>query len=248
MDIAGLWSLIISVMWDQSYVAGLEKFLRFHNATTILDAAGGTGFPSIELKSQGWDITYSDGSETMLSFFKERLAKERLNLPAYLTSWQTLTKNIPAKFDALLCRGNSLVYVDSWGIGLPSEAAARKNIRKSLEEFHKILNDGGLAYIDHFNENEFGRSHYPFIEEFPEVRLANERIRMIWEVNHNYAEHLRTVKISLTVNNKTEEHILNSYLLPHEELINLMGGAGFGRVEKTAIEGEGNYSVFVGYK
>ncbi|MBI3572418.1 hypothetical protein HY091_02720 [Candidatus Kaiserbacteria bacterium] len=63
-------------MWDKEYILGLDQFLKSQKVKTILDSAGGTGFPAIALKKQGWNITYSDGSQQMFDFFEKELRKE----------------------------------------------------------------------------------------------------------------------------------------------------------------------------
>ena len=73
MNIAEFWAICIKFMWGEDYVNGLSSFLKKHNAQSILDCAGGNGFPSIELNKLGFDVTYSDGSKLMFDFFAQKL-------------------------------------------------------------------------------------------------------------------------------------------------------------------------------
>jgi hypothetical protein len=59
---------------------------------------------------------------------------------------------------------------------------------------------------------------------------------------------VRTWKSIITINNKKYEFINYSYLLEHEELINLLKDVGFKKIEETTIDGENNYNVFIAYK
>ncbi len=67
-------------------------------------------------------------------------------MPCYLADWRELTAKIPQRFDAVICRGNSLPYVDSWD--QPLTNLAPENIQKALQQFCQMLNPGGLLYVD----------------------------------------------------------------------------------------------------
>src|SRR3989344_4664078 len=115
MTLAELWNIYVQFMWDEKNILGLEQFLKSQNVKTVLDCSGGVGFPAIALKKRGWKITYSDGSKEMVDFFDKKLQEEKIKIPHYFLNWLELSKKLERKFDAVLCRGNSLVYVDSWG-------------------------------------------------------------------------------------------------------------------------------------
>jgi len=247
MSIAQLWEICIKFLWDETYISGLDKFLKSHNVHTILDVGGGAGFPSIELKKLGWNITYSDRDEAMFSIFREKLQKENLETPYHISNWIELTQNIPQKFDAILCRGNSLIYVDSWGNNKISKNT-KENIKRSLNEFFNILNKNGLLYIDVINKKEYDQPKYPIIEDFGEKVIDGKKLKLIWELTHDYKNKIRIWKSILIIDKEKYESTYYSYLLRHEELVDLLKEVGFSRVEETKIEGENNYDVFIAYK
>ena len=246
MDIAEVWEICIKFMWDQSYVDGLNNFLTKNKVKKILDCGGGTGFPSIPLKKHEWDISYCDNNPIMVRHFQKELQKQNLKIPTYTSSWVDLSKNIKENFDAILCRGNSLIYVNSWDINKPE--LNKENIKKTLQEFHKKLNENGLLYIDLINKKEFHREKYPILEEIGEKIIDGKKIKITWELFHDYDKKIRKCNIIMKVDDKTEITTLYSYLLEHSKLINLMKEIGFKDVKEVNIDGEENYNVIVGYK
>lgn len=250
MDIAELWDICIGFMWGEEYLKGLYSFLRENNVKSAIDCGGGTGFPSIELKKMGWDVTYADESKVMFERFRKKTAADSICMPCYLTNWLELTKNIPRKFDAVLCRGNSLVYVNSWDRGQIGQVqeGARCNILAALRQFRKILNKGGVLYVDLTNRREFDRPNYPIIEDFGGRTINGKKAKLVWEMTHDYENKIRVWKAILTIGGKKYEFENYSYPLRHKELIGLMKEAGFRNVHEAEIVGENNYNVFVGYK
>lgn len=246
MDIAEVWEICIKFMWDKSYVTGLNNFLTKNKVKTILDCGGGTGFPSIPLKKLGWDISYCDNNSVMVRHFQKELQKQNLRIPTYTSSWMQLSKNIKENFDAILCRGNSLIYVNSWDINKPE--LNKENIRKTLQEFHKKLNENGLVYIDLINKKEFHREKYPILEEIGEKIIDGKKIKITWGLFHDYDKKIRKCNIIMKIDDETKVTTLYSYLLEHSELINLMKEIGFKDVKEVNIDGEENYNVIVGYK
>lgn len=247
MNVAELWDTCIKFMWGNSYLKSLDNLFEKNNIKTILDCGGGTGFPSLELKKLGWDIAYSDGSKLMFDHFRNRLEKSKLQIPHFHTNWTELSIKIRQKFDVVLCRGNSLIYVDSWDKNNISEITKEK-IKKSLQEFYKILNNGGFLYVDLTNKKEFDKSKYPIIEEFGEKIIDGKKVKLTWELTHDYTKKIRTWKSILIIDDQKHEFVYYSYLLTHEELIDLLKEVGFSKIQETKIDGENNYNVYVAYK
>ncbi|OHA26299.1 MAG: hypothetical protein A3D52_01910 [Candidatus Taylorbacteria bacterium RIFCSPHIGHO2_02_FULL_44_36] len=215
MTLAELWDICIKFMWDEEYILGLDQFLKFRKIKTILDCAGGTGFPAITLKKRGWDITYSDSSQQMFDFFEKELQNENLQIHHHLINWMELSDKFSQKFDAVLCRGNSLVYVDSWDDN-KIQQITRENIKKSLQEFLNILTPNGLLYVDIINKKEFDSPLYPIVEEFGEKIVDGKKIKLTWELTHDYEKRKRTWRSILLIDGIRHEFSYFSYLLRHE--------------------------------
>jgi SAM-dependent methyltransferase len=247
MTLAELWEICTKFMWDEQYVLGLDAFLRSHNVKTVLDCAGGTGFPCIELSKRLWDVTYSDGSAEMFAFFEAKIATEQLRIPRYRINWSELSTTIDKRFDAVLCRGNSLVYVNSWGQNGISSGAIEK-VRQSLREFYNVLNDGGLLYVDLINRREFDRLSYPEVTMFGQKPICGRKISLTWELTHDTRSRKRIWKSTLFMDGEPHVFTYESCLLRQNELVRMMRDVGFENVQEVKISGEKNYDVFVGFK
>lgn len=238
---------ILLFFWGDEFVTGLEAFLQHSSIVTILDSCGGTGFPSINLAQRGWDITYVDGNEIMLAQFLQNKEKQGVEIPSYLANWQTLSAIISKKFDTILCRGNSLIYVDSWDNDQISRDAP-KDIEKSLIEFHRLLDDEGFLYVDIINKNEYFQPQYPLIEELGKREINGQEIEITWFVHHDYSKRVRTVRSVMYIDGEEHNYSYYSYLLLHDELIALLQKSGFSHVEEATIAGEKSYTVFIAKK
>lgn len=247
MNLAQLWDICISLMWDDTYINGLENFCRKRNINTILDCAGGTGFPTINLARRGWSITYVDASQEMVDGFQHNVQSEKLNIPFQRANWIELSDVITGRFDLVLCRGNSLVYVDSWGAHNISEKTL-DHISRSMQNFYTVLNNGGWLYVDVISHKEFAKKSYPIIEDFGEKNINGKNVKLVWELNHDYERNMRTWRATVDIDGDQKEFVNYSYLLTHEMLRGMMTKAGFTNVEQVQINGESNYDVFVGQK
>lgn len=107
---------------------------------TALDAGAGTGFHSLVLSKLGVGVTAVDISAEMIRKLKENSEKFRIPVDAVVSDFENLTGHISATFDAVLCLGNSLVYL------LTDDA-----LLKSLSNFHSLLKPGGVLVIQILN-------------------------------------------------------------------------------------------------
>lgn len=106
----------------------------------ILDVATGTGFHSISLLEEGFNVTSVDGSPEMLAQAFRNGRKRGHILSTVQADWRWLNKDIDGKFDAVICLGNSFTH-------LFSERARRK----ALAEFYAALRHDGILILDQRN-------------------------------------------------------------------------------------------------
>ena len=106
----------------------------------MLDAATGTGFHSVTLAQQGFDVTSVDGSLPMLDRAIENGRRHGVELDAVHCDWRRLTTTVTRRFDALICLGNSLTFLFS-----------EEDRRRTMAEFRAVLKPEGLLVIDHRN-------------------------------------------------------------------------------------------------
>jgi SAM-dependent methyltransferase len=114
--------------------------LKRRGKKKILDVATGTGFHSIRLLKEGFDVTSADGSPAMLYKAFENGQKQNLVLHTVNADWRWLNKDLHGKYDAVICLGNSFTHLFT-----------ERDRRKSLAEFYAALKYDGVLVIDQRN-------------------------------------------------------------------------------------------------
>lgn len=118
-----------------------QEVLRKHGCRKVLDVATGTGYHSVTLAQEGFDVTAADGAENMLAKAQENARRYGVKLKTVHADWRWLTESVPEEsFDALICLGNAFTHVFD-----------DHERRKTIREFYKALKPGGLAIIDQRN-------------------------------------------------------------------------------------------------
>ena len=247
LSIADIWEVCVEMMWASGYTASLAQLLRSHNTSTVLDCAGGIGFPSIALRQAGWDVTYSDGSPVMYRRFLERLATSGVTLPHYQANWLQLCRVVPGNFSAVLCRGNSLPWVDSWGKRRMS-ARGSPNVLRALRQFHSILSAGGLLYADLAGAHEYNQPAYPLVTEYAETQLQEYRAGLCWEISHDNRRQIRTWSGRLLLDGRSYPFRYQCHLIYYDELLQLLQQAGFINAQMIQLPGEHHYQPFLAFK
>lgn len=247
MKAADLWGICVQLLWDDEYVKSLESLLRGRGVQTILDCGGGTGFPAIELRARGWDVAYVDNSTEMVESFCGNCASRNVQMPTYQLDWLELSEALGKQFDALLCRGNSLIYVGSWQSGVVAPDT-RELIRKALRQFYLSLNEGGLLYLDLIGSHEYDRAAYPIRSEYAGTLPDGSEVSLIWEVSHDYTTRTRAWRTVVERDGVTFDQTYHSYLLRHSELRSDLQAAGFRQIESCAPEADHGYNVFLAHK
>jgi len=118
------------------------RMLKASGVETVADVACGTGFHSINLTKEGFQVTASDGSANMIGKTKENAEAHGVELHDVVhANWLELHKKLGENsFDAVLCLGNSFTHL--------FEHEAR---RDALEAMYKVVKPGGMVIIDHRN-------------------------------------------------------------------------------------------------
>ncbi len=117
------------------------KILRRHGARKVLDASCGTGFNSVQLIKDGFDVTSLDGSPAMLARAFNNAKRENIILRTIYSDWRWITKDIVHnRYDAVICLGNSFTHL-----------FRDRDRRKVLAEFYSVLKNDGILIIDQRN-------------------------------------------------------------------------------------------------
>ena len=239
------WDHEVRNLWPTDYPESLSKALKDLNTTTILDCAGGSGYPSIELKEMGWDVSYSDATDSMINFFKQKSESKALNIPAYQSKWESLSENIPNRYDALMCSGNSIININSYDEETPfTKEAVIANIKLAAKEFYTLLNDYGVLYIDLYTaECAMPKAPYSVTTSSPTHRVFRT---ISYDPIRNLRYNLSTMS-SLTDDSEFDT-LSKSIPILSEELIGLLLEAGFSRVERAAVSDADYVDSFFAFK
>jgi SAM-dependent methyltransferase len=121
---------------------------RTSHASTVLDAACGTGINAAALARRGYRVWASDGSSAMTAAAAARFRSEQLEIPAVHCMWADLPAVVSERFDVVLCIGNSLVH-----------AAGRDAMIDALTGLREMVRPGGHVVVDSRNWEKLHAEH-----------------------------------------------------------------------------------------
>lgn len=129
------------------------KHLKERGAKRVLDVATGTGFHSVRLLEEGFEVVSVDGSPEMLHKAFENGRKRGHVLRTVQADWRFLNRDVHGEFDAVICLGNSFTHMFK-----------EKDRRKALAEFYATLSHDGFLMLDQRNydsilDGEFTSKH-----------------------------------------------------------------------------------------
>lgn len=231
---------------DKSIVNALRDWLRERSASSVIDVAGGTGFPIIELALMNFDVTYVDGSHAMARSFLEHCGHRKLEkIPnALVCRWGGINRVMPRRFDALLCRGNSLAYINSWR-DQGDKDARELNIDDALADFYSLLKPGGYMYLDKYRFNP-ADINSPSSNRVNGVQCHGTRWSIEWEICISPNTRKRTWRGEYwdELGSTRSKFELTSVLFSTDEVIEACRRAGFiVTPQKKEVGGETNFDV-----
>jgi SAM-dependent methyltransferase len=116
------------------------RTLKERGAQRILDVATGTGYHSVQLLKNGFDVTSVDGSPQMLSKAFDNAKRHGYVLRTINADWRWLNRDVYGTYDAVICLGNSFTHLFE-----------EKDRRKALAEFYATLDHDGFLVLDQRN-------------------------------------------------------------------------------------------------
>ena len=225
-EFAGRWDELID--WQRRAEAEnnfFQDILKGHGVETVLDIACGTGFHSVTLKADGFQVTAADGAPNML--VQTRQNAQRLgidDLRIVEAEWTRLGESFAGEqFDAVICLGNAFTHLFDEGDRI-----------KALSEMHKLLTRDGIAIIDQRNydailDNGFSSKHQSYyLGEKVEVRPED------------LSEDLLTMRYKYE---DGEVHFLTMCPIRQEYVTNLLLDSGFRSVKRYGDFVE-NYDLY----
>ena len=245
-EFANIWDIQARDLWGENYAQALADLLESQDVVTILDCAGGTGFPALEFKRQNLNISYSDGSPEMLAFFNPKRFAENLTIPTYLSTWQQLPARVPYTYDAVLCRGNSLLSVSRCTDEAPvSRKFALTAMHEALRGMFSKVSDDGFLYID-IPKPDKAKPETPYTY----TSTDNLTVKTKTTVSYDPETQLRTTSHRITnlLSNEEATSAAQVYPLDEKEFIGMLLDVGFQRLEKSPIKEAFFVDAFMAFK
>ncbi len=249
-SLSEVWEFCLEKIYQKpQYIEGLIETFEKRGITKesrLLDAGCGSGFPALDLIERGYNVIGVDKSREMARQCNINAQKRGLEVELHNIGWLELSKTFGAEFDCVYCRGNSLVYANSWEQNWIVPSRSREEIATAIKNFFAVLKPGGFLYVDTTSQNE-----KPHEDRLGTVETERGVIELTWRVEHDRAKKMRTwtVLVKSMESGETREYCSFSYLINLEEIINFFQTAGFQKVEQDVkVKSEDNYDIFVAYK
>lgn len=234
-----LWDATVPLLWSENYVESLSKLLQHYNIESILDCSGGSGYPVLDLKKMGWDVSYSDGTKEMVSLFEDK--KGDLDIPYYFSKWENLTNILPKTYDSVLCRGNSFITLSSYENSKPDFSVIKSKMQLSISEMFRALNENGVLYIDIPNDKHSKpETSYssPFMDE-----KGNKGVTII-----EYDKLTNTRRSTYQLNDGQIYYIVETYPLENRDLIKMLNKSGFKKIRKSPLNEPDYLNAYLAFK
>ena len=114
--------------------------LKEMGARSVLDVATGTGFHSVRLLQEEFEVVSADGSPEMLYKAFDNAKQRGFVMRTVQADWRFLNRDVHGEFDAIICLGNSFTHIFS-----------ERDRRKALAEFYAMLKHDGVLILDQRN-------------------------------------------------------------------------------------------------
>jgi len=224
------WALTSRAMYGQEFIDELAIFLKKYNVKTVLECGCGDGNILNGLAKKGFTCLGIDSDKEMID-----LALKNPVASFKQMNWLDIDK-LDECFDAVICRGNSLAGVVSWGKKHLDADVALQKIEESVKLFYSKLNKNGLLYLDTCSGKDVG-----------DVELKTKNIDLKGKVEYDFDKMERSVFGHGKVLGEDFNDGSVSYILTVDELERILKKY-FSKVFRVELVNEKNYLVVCALK
>jgi SAM-dependent methyltransferase len=244
-DVGTLWDLCLSSEYDRDKVVrGIADWLGPPEGLRVLDAACGSGFPALDLHRLGYEVACSDGSDFMLERFARNARAAGIAIEPTQALWEELDGLYAGQFDAVLCRGCSLVYAGTFEDDADPDRSA---LEASVKSLAACLRPGGRFYTDCPREEALQQDDSGWMKHVPRT-IDGHHVEVEERLVADRDAGIRRWSVQLRIDDATYEFKRRSHLLPHPEFAAMLEAAGgLEDVGQVDVAGE-RYAVFVGHR
>jgi hypothetical protein len=179
----------------------------------------------------------------MLERFCHNARAADIELEPREARWEELDALYPERFDAVICRGCSLIYAGTFDDNAEPDRTAMES---SIRSFVHCLRPGGRVYVDAPHAEGLDDEDSQWTEHPPRT-MHGRNIRMRERVVADLSAGIRRWTVQLYIDGDSFALERKSHYLPHAELVGLLQDAGLEDVGRADVTGE-RYAVFVGQK
>lgn len=226
------WVRVSELMYGQPFIDELANFLREQEVKTILECGCGGGHILYGLAKKGFQCFGIDSNPEMVAISKRH---SHSNLKIQELDWLELD-GLKNWYDLVMCRGNSLGYVESWDKNKLNPSRSQRLIKKSLEFMFDKVSPGGILYVDTIKEDDARKGRNSITEHSEELGLKFRLFSSLDTRSFHVWKGKEYVGVAL------------SYLIPRERLEEELKQLGSKRVFEPSIQHEENYSILCASK
>lgn len=200
------------------------EHLRHIHATSVLDAATGTGMHAIALARQGYQAAGADISSGMIEKARANATLMGVEVHFEQAGFTSLASVFGKQsFEALLCLGNSLPHI----LSLPE-------LNEALHDFAACLPPGGLLLVQNRNFDSVMRNQARWMEPQSHAEAGAEWIfQRFYDFDPDGLLTFNMITLKRLEGESWTQKVVSSRLRPllRDELISSLREAGFENIK-----------------
>lgn len=201
----------------------LEHLQRIH-ATTVLDAATGTGMHAIALAREGYQSAGADNSQGMIEKARLNTASMGMEVRFEQAGFTTLYRVFGERsFEAVLCLGNSLPHILSLS-----------ELDETLRDFATCLRPGGLLLVQNRNFDFVMRNQARWMEPQSHTEVGTEWIfQRFYDFDPDGLLTFNMITLKRLAGSNWTQKVVSSRLRPllRDELVSALTNTGFVNIQ-----------------